>query len=327
MECPHCYTRQFRYADLSEKECEVAAQKLLCFGVRMVGFGGGEPLCHPALTAAAAALAPEAVCSLTSNGVFWSITRARELRQAGLASVAFSIDFPTAEENAAFRQCYDYADRVIRAVACAKEAGFDVGICCTIMRSNRTRLDAMVEWASTHGAEWVRFNSLKCVGNAHKLSALEPAEWRSAYQILDELSARSPIPLDFGQGSEPLVDVALHEIGSPRAVSVSDRLERGSLCGKSTFCVRPDGTVTPCSYLDLPVGNVLRDDLEALWESATLSRLRDRVADSKCAACGHWDLCRGGCPASAYAATGDACAPDPGCWNRLADERLWQEAS
>ncbi len=327
LECPHCYTRNSSYSELSRKQCELVARKLLRFGIRMVGFGGGEPLCHATLDSALGALAPLAVCSITSNGLFWTPTRAAELRRAGLATVAFSLDFPTVEENAVLRQCPDYVGTVIRAIDCAKEAGLDVGICCTIMRSNWTRLEAVVDWASSHGVSWVRFNSLKCVGNAKKLPALEPGEWRSVYQGLDALSGRAPIPLDFGQGSEPLVDVALHEIRSPRAISAEERLERGSLCGKSSLCVRPDGTITPCSYLDLPVGNVLKDDLESIWESPTLTILRRRTADSTCAACRHWDLCRGGCPASAYAATGDACAADPSCWNRRADERRWEEAS
>jgi len=59
----------------------------------------------------------------------------------------------------------------------------------------------------------------------------------------------------------------------------------------------------------------LRDDFDELWyHSPVLNRMRNKEATGKCAGCGSFEQCLGGCTARAFATTGDFSQPDPHCW-------------
>lgn len=94
----------------------------------------------------------------------------------------------------------------------------------------------------------------------------------------------------------------------------------GCAAGVSGLTLLPDGTVTPCRRLPLPLGNVRRDSLRELWAaSPVLEALRDRSRYAAgCGACRRWAQCRG-CRAIAYAysqaqGSSDFLAPDPQCF-------------
>ncbi len=63
------------------------------------------------------------------------------------------------------------------------------------------------------------------------------------------------------------------------------------------MCVEPDGSVIPCQSYYQPVGNILRDSWETLWNhdlSVSLRERRDLPED--CQACALLKECGGGCP-------------------------------
>jgi len=93
----------------------------------------------------------------------------------------------------------------------------------------------------------------------------------------------------------------------------------GCAAGVSGLTLLPDGTLTPCRRLPLPLGNVAVDSIRQVFtESPVLTMLRDRTQyTGRCAACGHWAECRG-CRAIAYACSrssgkGDFLGDDPQC--------------
>jgi radical SAM protein with 4Fe4S-binding SPASM domain len=75
----------------------------------------------------------------------------------------------------------------------------------------------------------------------------------------------------------------------------------------------PEGDITPCPYLPVPVGNLRRQSFSAIWEdSPILTDLRDPHLGGRCGACEFSKIC-GGCRCRAYATYGDYLAEDPGC--------------
>ncbi len=42
-------------------------------------------------------------------------------------------------------------------------------------------------------------------------------------------------------------------------------LVKGSSCGKLSLHLRPNGDITPCGFIPLVVGNILRDDFDEIW--------------------------------------------------------------
>ena len=63
------------------------------------------------------------------------------------------------------------------------------------------------------------------------------------------------------------------------------------------MCVEPNGEVLPCqSYYD-PLGHILQDEWDGIWNHELARSLRERsYAPEKCHTCPEFDLCGGGCP-------------------------------
>ena len=94
----------------------------------------------------------------------------------------------------------------------------------------------------------------------------------------------------------------------------------GCAAGVSGLTFLPDGTITPCRRLPVPVGNIQTDALREVWATSdVLNLLRDRSAyKGKCGQCVRWANCRG-CRAIAYAyarskGRDDFLAEDPQCF-------------
>ncbi len=63
------------------------------------------------------------------------------------------------------------------------------------------------------------------------------------------------------------------------------------------MCVEPDGAVIPCQSYYEPLGDILRDPWEAIWNHDLARGLRERsYAPKKCRECAEFAICGGGCP-------------------------------
>jgi len=63
------------------------------------------------------------------------------------------------------------------------------------------------------------------------------------------------------------------------------------------MCVEPDGAVIPCQSYYEPLGHILRDPWEAIWNHDLACALRERrYAPEKCRECPEFSICGGGCP-------------------------------
>jgi radical SAM protein with 4Fe4S-binding SPASM domain len=90
------------------------------------------------------------------------------------------------------------------------------------------------------------------------------------------------------------------------------------------MCVEPDGAVLPGQSYYTPLGNILRDPWEAIWNHDLSRWLRERryMADD-CHTCALVADCGGGCPlsppthnappSSAWIAVGDLVPSGKGC--------------
>jgi radical SAM protein with 4Fe4S-binding SPASM domain len=116
--------------------------------------------------------------------------------------------------------------------------------------------------------------------------------------------------------------------GDPVASQVGEEIDYengniplgGCAAGVSGITILPDGTLTPCRRLGIPIGNIFTDSLREIWAtSPVLDSLRTKeVYQGKCGSCSRWSQCRG-CRAIAYAYSlfhgiGDFFAEDPQCF-------------
>jgi radical SAM protein with 4Fe4S-binding SPASM domain len=72
---------------------------------------------------------------------------------------------------------------------------------------------------------------------------------------------------------------------------------KGCAACDGLLSVDPRGNLLPCSSWNEPVGNLLEDDFQRLWNGRKARRLREKAhAHPRCRDCEHFPLCQGACP-------------------------------
>jgi radical SAM protein with 4Fe4S-binding SPASM domain len=84
--------------------------------------------------------------------------------------------------------------------------------------------------------------------------------------------------------------------------------------GKSFLSMKPNGDITPCSYLyrNFICGNITKDKIEDIWMSRSMVEFSEDYLNPSCQ---YVKKCRGGCKAITYRLTRSrekSC--DPYCW-------------
>jgi radical SAM protein with 4Fe4S-binding SPASM domain len=127
------------------------------------------------------------------------------------------------------------------------------------------------------------------------------------------------------QGSDAaVVNTGHYGHGRGGAARLLSEYVGGCGAGRVYCAIQPNGVVTPCVFMPLPVGNILTDNFSTLWEThPVLELLRDREQrQGHCRVCEYRYYC-GGCRARPYGYYGDLTMPDPGCifnqdaWDKL----------
>lgn len=99
--------------------------------------------------------------------------------------------------------------------------------------------------------------------------------------------------------------------------SSSEIVMDGCPAGTVSFNVNSDGTMTPCSLLNVPMMNIFNLTVEEIAKNyvsnAITKKFLDMDLNGKCNNCIKKYLCSG-CRARAITATGDIMGEDPECW-------------
>ena len=173
----------------------------------------------------------------------------------------------------------------------------------------------MVDIANTLGVQRLGFSRLVPSGRGLNLvnRMLDREQVREIYESIFSLSTGS---LEIVTG-DPVASQMKSNSGFDDCGSIATS---GCAAGISGLTLLPDGTVTPCRRLAIPVGNVREDSLREIWaNSKILEQLRDRSQyKGRCGSCPRWATCRG-CRAIAYAYSlthgkGNFLAEDPQCF-------------
>jgi GeoRSP system radical SAM/SPASM protein len=274
-----------------------------------VNYGTGEPMLREDLFPLTEyALAKGLKVTMNSNGSLIDAPAAERIREAGFHSVGISIDSADPAAHDAFRRMPGSFEKAVRAARLLREQGVPLTVSSVICKVNVSDFPALVTLAKDLGAHTIDLHNFKCSGmgglNQENLD-LSPEEWRDFYgRAVPIRRAEKGIEIAF---DDPILSLLDEEDGK--------KLVAGSVCGKLSLYVRPDGEITPCGFIPVPIGHILRDDFQKVWhESQLLGHLRTKAAKGKCTGCAKFSSCLGGCTARAYAVHGAYDAPDPHCW-------------
>lgn len=243
--CAHCsaglYRRDGRELTLDEwKEVLSQAWRL---GVPRLNISGGEALLRPDILELIRFASGRFVTVLESNGGMLDAGKIQDLKKAGLACAAISVDSPDAAEHDRLRGkegCFAAARRALR--LCAR-AGLPAVISTyvTAERANAENLAALEDLARRTGALAVRVMPARPVGSF----------WCAANSKL------SPAQEKFIVGT------------MNRSLCYFKGLPGPEECGifrRNTFYVSPYGEVQPCAYLPLAFGDAPEEPLAGVLE-------------------------------------------------------------
>lgn len=309
--CRHCYSRADTSEELGLADLNLLIDRMSAAKVFSINFGGGEPLLRREIYELAETAAKKGLAvSMNSNGFLIDRDVAKRLKYSGFKKVGISIDSPKAEIHDKFRGAKGSHARALAALMALKEAGIETSISSVICRINIHDVDGLIEQAVLTGAHSLNFHNFKCAGlgfaNRDELD-LTPEEWRGFYALAIERKAR------IKEIHISLEDPIIALLGSRNG----DSMVKGSVCGKLSLNVKSNGDVTPCGFIPIVIGNLLKDDLMDIWNnSPVLEKMRNKTPKGKCTSCKSYEDCLGGCTARAIALTGDMDNPDPHCWNK-----------
>ena len=272
--CVHCYAAGQVHAEeeeLSTEEWKAILAKCRAVGIPQVTFTGGEPTMREDLPELVRC-AKWFVSRLNTNGIKLTKEYCEKLREAELDSVqiTFYSSDPAIHNRLVGAPQYE---NTVHGIENAIEAGLSLSIntpLCTLNRDYRKTL----EFLHDKGVIFVTCSGLITTGNA----AGEESE-RLQLQG-DELEAilRDAVSYCAENGME----IAFTSPGwIPQEVFDELNIPSPS-CGAclSNMAITPGGNVVPCQswLMDEPLGNMLADDWDAIWNSLACTERRNYSA-------------------------------------------------
>ena len=250
---------------------------------------------------------------LLTNGTLIDREKARALSGLGVKSVQVSLEGPE-KVHEAIRGKGSYG-QALAGVALLRDEGMPVTLNVTLSKINADHFMELIDIATRLDVNALGFSRLVPAGRG--MGLLDAMIGKEALKTLyKEVFSHAGGSLELVTGDP----VASQMSGPPVAEDGGDIPGGGCAAGVSGLTFLPDGTVTPCRRLPIPIGNVRTDSLREIWAtSGVLEKLRSRNAyKGKCRVCAQWSSCRG-CRAIAYAYSlargeGDLLAEDPQCF-------------
>uniref|UniRef100_A0A7C4BE83 Radical SAM protein n=1 Tax=Ignisphaera aggregans TaxID=334771 RepID=A0A7C4BE83_9CREN len=347
--CRHCYRTAGKPlpGELTVFEKLRLVEELDRVGVAAVALSGGEPTIHLDYLTIVKALAKKGfyVATATNGWRFADIDELKRAVEAGLNYVEVSVDSASPKKHDEFRGVEGSWQRAVKALENAVKLGLSHAMATTITRYNVDEVEDILDLAESIGVRRVVFFNFIPTGRGGDIIDLDldPFEreelMRRLYKEMKrrrmEIYTTAPqygrvvVQLSRGEEVAPTHFVAR---GDPIVTAIAEFIG-GCGAGRIYAAILPDGTVTPCVFLPIPVGNIREKPFEEIWsKSLLLNAFRNKEnLKGSCSKCPFRNIC-GGCRARAYSYFGDPLEADPSCifnykaWNRLKERKTSKEA-
>ncbi|HSR47733.1 MAG TPA: radical SAM protein [Anaerolineales bacterium] len=318
-DCAHCYNARPRdYPELKTADWKGALDRLWDVGIPHICFTGGEATLRRDL--------PELISyshergqivGLLSNGRRLS-DRAytRSLVQSGLDHVQITLESRRQDVHDRMVRAPGAWNQTVAGIRNALEAGLFVMTNTTLLADNAGHILETIDYLADLGVPTIGVNALIHAGHGQRVGTGLPEA--SLGPLLARVRARTE------EHQQRLIWY------TPTQYCHFDPVEaelgvKGCTAARYNMAIEPDGAVLPCQSYYQPVGNILTDRWETIWNHELSIWLRERryMAEG-CRTCALVEECGGGCPLSPL--TASEAAPD---WIPLAtiDRSLEGEAS
>ncbi|WXG39754.1 MAG: radical SAM protein [Candidatus Freyarchaeum deiterrae] len=335
LKCKHCYASAGKPLpnELSSEEALRIADELADAGVTAVAFSGGEPLMRKDIFKTIKRLRDHGVYpAVASNGTLINKEMAKKLAKSGVGFVQISLDGANSNTHDSFRGIPGAYEETLLGIKNCVENDLFVEASTTATKLNYLEIPRIADLCEELGVDWYMIYNFVPTGRGNFITEndLSPEEREELLKTLWK-RLRNGGKMQYLSTAPQFARVALQdENGSENRIIpghfynpvLADQLQNlgdfigGCGAGRMYAGLEPDGTLKPCVFLPLKLGNLREQKLEEIWDShPILKTLRDRTQlKGNCRKCQYREMC-GGCRARAYGYFGDITAPDPGCIN------------
>ncbi len=313
-DCAHCYnvrpippappfpSREGGMGGLGPAEFPTAdwkrvLDKIWELGIPHVVFTGGEPTLRNDL--------PELIAHAEANGQITGLnTNARRLSEpryveqllaAGLDHVQITVESHEPEihdrmvcAKGAWKQTVQGLKNALREAPQWGASPLFVMTNTTMLRDNVQTIPATLDFLAELGVPTVGLNALIYSGRGATVgSGLDERELAPLLEIARaKTEARSQRLIWYTPTQYCNFDPMALDLGV-----------KGCSAALYNMCVEPDGSVLPCQSYYQPLGNILKDGWNSIWNHELSIKLRERQAlPEKCTGCALLSECGGGCP-------------------------------
>jgi len=303
LKCSHCYinAKETKLPD----ELSTDAAKMLIHQIAEVSrplliLSGGEPLLREDIYEIIRYGADRGLkMAMGSNGMLIDDEVARKLKDAGMWTVAISLDSSIPERHDEFRGVKGCWEHAVNAIKALKTAGIQVQVNCTVTQQNYDEVDDIMALAEDLGVDNFHLFFLVPTGRGTDIEDITPRMYED--MITSTLAKTTKYKLNVKPSCAP----QFMRVAKEQGVDMS-RWVRGCMAGLYYCRIYPSGEVTPCPYMPLNLGNIRERSFRDIWfNSEVFKALRDfDQLKGKCGLCEYSDVC-GGCRARAYGVSTD----------------------
>jgi len=347
LRCKHCYQGAGRMSsnELGLEERLNIVDQLVDNDVVAIAFSGGEALLRNDFWEVARHAAQKGLyLSLATNGTLLTKDVVRRLLDVGIEYFEISLDSVDPLKHDAFRGVSGAWERTMAGIqnVVAQKGAYSC-IANTITNENYRELDDLVTLSKRVGVDRTLIFNFIPVGRGSDVIDIDlPPEAREhvlqqMYSYLSGQEESFEILTTAPQFSRVCMmnsKKGVMSLAHFGAAGFSDKVGLlaeyigGCGAGRMYCAIQPNGIVTPCVFLPIPVGDLRSESFIDIWKNAeVMQSLRERHdLKEHCGSCDYRNVC-GGCRARAYAYFNDIKAPDIGCINNLsAYNELMQKA-
>jgi len=298
LKCAHCYINAKDTKmpnELSTEGAKLVIHQIAEVSRPLLILSGGEPMLREDIYEIIRYGADRGLrMGMGSNGILIDDEASRKLKDAGMETVAISLDSSIPDRHDGFRGVKGCWDHAVNAIKSLKKNNIQVQVNCTVTPQNYNEIDNIMSLAEDLGVENFHLFFLVPTGRGTGLKDITPRMYEE--MISSTLAKTMKCKLNVKPSCAP----QFMRVAEEQGVDMS-RWVRGCMAGLYYCRIYPSGEVTPCPYMPLTAGNVLKKSFKDIWfNSEVFKALRDfDKLKGKCGKCEYREVC-GGCRARAY---------------------------
>lgn len=289
--CSHCYNARPRnFPEMETDRWRQILDSLWDIGIPHICFTGGEATLRddlPELITHAKELGQ--ITGLLTNGrQLADPIYVEKLSQAGLDHVQITLESHDPEIHDRMVRAHGAWEQTVEGIRNVLAGGFYVMTNTTLLRENAPIFEKTIDFLAEIGVPTIGCNALIYAGSGETVGTGIPEN--DLEPLLKVVRARTE---RYGQRLIWYTPTQYCHF-DPMQMELGIKACTAAMYN---MCVEPNGDVIPCQSFYQPLGNLLRDSWESIWNHEISLWLRERqYVPKECLSCPALKECGGGCP-------------------------------